>query len=247
MQKIYAVGDIHGDYDKLLAIHQRITRDHGDVAKARVIHLGDLVDRRFKSCETIQYLLDAKEAGYPWITLLGNHDRLFLRFLQDINWKDPILRPDYHWLIDNMGGRTTLGSYGVNAPEGRPIEELQAEAREKVPDSHRAYLADLALYHLENDILFVHAGIRPGVALKDQAEDDLIWIRKPFHDYTDPHPHLIIHGHTVIKQVTHYGNRINIDTGCAYGHDLSVIVIEEGQVWVLDEDGRRALPPLAGT
>ena len=78
------------------------------------------------------------------------------------------------------------------------------------------------------------------------TEDDLIWIRQAFHDYMEPFEALIIHGHTVIDAVTHYGNRINIDTGAAYGHDLSAIVIEGGQVWILDPEGRRALPNPAG-
>jgi len=241
VQKLYAVGDIHGDFDKLLAVHALIKQDHGPDSAARIIHVGDLVDRRFKSRQTVQYLLDGQTAGKPWVTLLGNHDRLFLKFLQDTRWKDPVLRPDYFWLHDNMGGRTTLESYGVDVADWRDAADLQAQAIEKVPPEHLQFIAQLPVFHFEAGILFVHAGIRPGVPLEKQSEDDLIWIRGPFHDYTEPHDHLIIHGHTPIDAVTHYGNRINIDTGCAYGRDLSAIVIEDGKIWVLAEGGREAL------
>jgi len=79
--------------------------------------------------------------------------------------------------------------------------------------------------------------------LENQTEDDLLWIRQDFLDAPEMHPKIIIHGHTVADEVTHYGNRINIDTGAAYGEKLSTIVIEGPDVWVLDGSERRPLRP----
>ena len=245
---VYAVGDIHGRLSRLTGIHDRIARDcqiTGDLT-APIIHVGDLVDRGPDSRGVIAYLLDGINAGKNWTVLKGNHDRLFHKFLDDPTWRDPILRAEYTWLHPNMGGWTTLNSYGVDTDTACPMAELNARAVAAVPQSHRDFLNDLPLSHMAGGVLFVHAGLRPGVALADQTEDDLLWIRADFHNAMDSFGPLVVHGHTVIDAVTHYGNRINIDTGAAYGHDLSAIVIEDGQVWVLDPDGRRALPNPAG-
>jgi len=242
--RVYAVGDIHGQLDKLLDIHDRIGRDQSEVGDtgAPVIHVGDLVDRGPNSKGVIDHLIAGIIRGENWIVLKGNHDRLFHRFLENPDWRDPVLRPDYTWLHRNMGGWTTLNSYGIKTDTDLPLAELQMQALAKVPEAHRRFLIELPLYHQWGNLLFVHAGIRPRVPLAQQTEDDLIWIRHAFHDYMEPHGPLIIHGHTVIDRVTHYGNRINIDTGAAYGQALSAIVIEDGAVWVLDPDGRRPLP-----
>ena len=246
--RIYAVGDIHGHLTRLQDIHQRIATDqaqHGDNDEP-VINVGDLVDRGPDSKGVIDHLINGIANGENWTVLKGNHDRLLQKFVEDIDWCDQVLRPDYTWLHPRMGGWTTLNSYGVEGPPDMPLPRLQALVRQNLPQAHHRFLADMPLYHQTDKVLFVHAGIRPGIPLADQTEDDLIWIRQAFHYYMEPFEALIIHGHTVIDAVTHYGNRINIDTGAAYGHDLSAIVIEGGQVWILDPEGRRALPNPAG-
>ena len=84
------------------------------------------------------------------------------------------------------------------------------------------------------DYLFVHAGIRPGIALKDQEEDDLLWIRDEFLDWKEDFGGLIVvHGHTVFEGkpgIT--GNRIGIDTGAYYTGQLTAVGLEQGEGWV---------------
>ncbi|MEX0310553.1 MAG: serine/threonine protein phosphatase, partial [Tateyamaria sp.] len=87
------------------------------------------------------------------------------------------------------------------------------------------------------------AGIRPGIPLAKQTEEDMLWIRQEFHDSTAVHPKLIIHGHTPVKVATHYGNRVNLDTAAGYGQPLTAAVFEHGQVWVLTDKGRVPLTP----
>ena len=79
--------------------------------------------------------------------------------------------------------------------------------------------------------------------MPDQAETDLVWIRKGFLEVTTPHEALVVHGHTAIDTPTHYGNRVNIDSSAAYGGPLSAIVIEDGRVFHLERDGRHRLMP----
>lgn len=244
-QTIYAIGDIHGDLAQLLEAHHRIEVDRQarSITDYKVVHVGDLVDRRPDSKGVLDHLIAGRKRREPWVVLKGNHDRLFEWFLEDATRKDPVLRPDYTWLHPRMGGRDTLGSYGVVVNDGYDLEALHQEAVSAVPQSHRDYLAGLSLSFETEHFFFVHAGIRPGVPLSEQTEDDLLWIRHDFLDATDQHPKIIVHGHTPVDDVTHYGNHINIDTGAAYGKKLSTIVIEGQDVWLLEGSERVPLRP----
>jgi len=239
----YAIGDIHGHPDKLRALHALIAADRtacGD-SDAPVVHVGDLVDRGPDSRGVIDYLIGGHTAGQPWVTLKGNHDRMFLGFLTDPDYHDPRLRPDLYWTHPRLGGDTTLASYGVAGAGARLLHDLHAEAVAQVPAAHGAFIAGLPTYFLRGDCLFVHAGVRPGVDLHDQSEDDLLWIRSGFIDNTDDHGALVVHGHSPVDAVTNYGNRINIDTGAGYGRPMSAVVIEGRKVWRLTDGGRVAI------
>ncbi|MDP3960419.1 MAG: serine/threonine protein phosphatase, partial [Pseudorhodobacter sp.] len=106
------------------------------------------------------------------------------------------------------------------------------------------FLEALPTSYRRGTSIFVHAGIRPGIALEAQTETDLIWIREPF--LTDPRDHgaLIVHGHTALDAATHYGNRLNLDSGAAYGGPLSAVVIEGSAVFLLTAAGRVPLRAL---
>lgn len=241
----YAIGDIHGHLDLLLAAHARIAHDRdrtGD-AEAPVIHLGDLVDRGPQSRQVIQHLMAGQAQGAPWIVLKGNHDRMFASFLHDAEARDPGLRADVGWLHPRLGGGATLASYGLHAPADRPTAKVHAEALAAVPQAHRDWIEALPTHHLRGAALFVHAGIRPGVELRAQTETDLVWIREPFLSDPCDHGVLVVHGHTALDAPRHYGNRLNLDSGAAYGGPLSAVVIEDGMVFHLTEAGREPLLP----
>lgn len=235
---LYAVGDIHGDLDQLKTAHARIVADAAG-RDYTVIHIGDLVDRRPHSKGVIDYLIAGQAAGQPWVVLRGNHDRMFAIFLQDPFAADPMLRPDYTWLHPRLGGRTTLESYGVTYQDDKPLQQLHAETIAAVPQAHVDYLSGLPNVWQNDRYFFCHAGVKPGVALDQQVEDDLIWIRQPFHLSREPYAKVIVHGHTPVDEVVHYGNRINIDTGAAYGKKLSTIVLDGAQVQQLTQTGRQ--------
>jgi len=235
----YAIGDIHGHLDKLKAVHRWIDADKartGD-SDAPVVHLGDLVDRGPDVPGVLDYLGAGLRAGAPWVLIKGNHDRMMWHFLQDPAQPDP-LRRDLSWLQPEIGGRQTLAGYGIDIDADRPIDAIHAEARATVPVDHLDLLASLRTTFSRNGVYFCHAGIRPGVPLDQQAEDDLVWIRAEFHDDPRDHGALIVHGHTPVKDVTNYGNRVNIDTGAAYGGPLSAVVFEDGNVWQVTQSGR---------
>lgn len=237
---VYAIGDIHGQLELLQNAHRLIEADGG--ADARIVHIGDLIDRGPDSRGVVDYLMNGQARGRNWIVLRGNHDRFLPRFLADADWTDPGMARKVVWTDHpGLGAATTLASYGVDVDQ--PREALQQAARRAVPAEHAEYLAGLPLWHLQNGLLFVHAGIRPGIDLQAQDEQDLVWIRQGFLDSDADHGALVVHGHTAIDQATHYGNRLNIDSGAAYGGPLSAVRLDQGGAWLLGEDGGHRLRP----
>ncbi len=240
---IYAIGDIHGHLELLKSAHHRIHADMTLHGHARIVHLGDLVDRGPDCQGVVEYLMQGGAAGRDWVVLKGNHDRLFTSFLTDPNWHDPGLRAEHSWLHPKLGGAATLASYGVRSPADRPVAKVHADAVAAVPADHRRFLESCPTSLACEDAIFVHAGIRPGIPLANQAEQDLVWIRREFLDDTRDHGTLVVHGHTAIDKATHYGNRLNMDSSAAYGGPLSAAVIEGRRAFLLTDAGRVPLLP----
>ncbi|MCC5972893.1 MAG: serine/threonine protein phosphatase [Rubellimicrobium sp.] len=229
MTRVYAIGDIHGHLDKLARAHALIAADRhrtGD-ADAPVVHLGDLVDRGPESAEVIDYLVTGPVRPGTWITIRGNHDHLFRLFLADPAARDPVLRPDLTWLDPRIGGVATLESYGIHEPASRKTADLQAEALARIPAAHLAFLDGARSFVAMEGVFLAHAGIRPGTPLARQDPTDLMWILLHFLQVTGDHGALIVHGHTPEGEVPrHFGNRLSVDTGAAYGGPLSAVVIK---------------------
>ena len=108
--RVYAIGDIHGQIGMLHAAHERIAADRrrtGDT-KAPVVHLGDLTDRGPDSKGVIQFIIDGIDRGEPWLTVKGNHDRMFAGYLNDPTYHDPRLTAKLDWLHPRLGGIETV-------------------------------------------------------------------------------------------------------------------------------------------
>ena len=238
---IYAIGDIHGHLGLLQVAHDLIADDMAKHGAGPVIHVGDLVDRGPDSRGVVDYLMQGQARGQDWTVLKGNLDRMFARFLHDPFEPEPGLRADLGWLHPKLGGPSTLASYGVEKAADRPVARVHAEALDAVPQAHLDYLNGLPVLHRLGETAFVHAGIRPGVALDQQTETDLIWIREPFLSEPASFGPLIVHGHTAIDHATQYGNRLNLDSGAAYGGPLSAVVIEGREAALLTPTGRKKL------
>lgn len=239
---IYAIGDSHGHLDQLIEQIALIKADGGK--DAQIVFLGDYVDRGPDSRGVIEYLAQGLAAGRNWICLKGNHDRMFEWFMEDTPRHDPHLLVGYHWLHARLGGVATLNSYGIEVPERIRLEDLHVMARAAVPATHIAFLRHLKPFYKTEKHLFVHAGIRPGVALADQSENDLVWIRDGFLDFEGAHPWMVVHGHTALDHPAHFGNRIDLDGGAAYGRPLRSAVFEGETGWLLSAAGREPIPAM---
>ncbi len=237
---IYAIGDTHGHLELLKAAHDRINADrvaHGG-ADAPVVHIGDVCDRGPETKGVIQFLLDGIARGEDWVVLRGNHDQLFIDFLDGGDGTNPRLGNSITWQHHQMGGKATLASYGAKKSLLESEEKFRRRARKAVPEAHATFLRGLPHWYKAEGMIFVHAGIRPGFPLEAQDEDDLMWIRDDFLWHFGDHEALIVHGHTPVEDPIHYGNRVNIDTGAGWGNPLIPVVFERGECYALRNDGR---------
>jgi serine/threonine protein phosphatase 1 len=228
--RAYGIGDVHGRLDLLRDLLARIARDDSGrpPAKTFIVMLGDLIDRGPDSKGVIDYLLAHAEGPARMVFIKGNHEELFLRVLDG----DEEVVND--WLT--YGGYECAESYGVsqgstlNSTPGEIIERLRAS----VPPSHRKFLADMADTFRFGDYLFVHAGIRPGVPVDEQAGKDLRWIREGFLDDRTDHGLVVIHGHTIVDGPEEHVNRIALDTGAYKNGVLTAIGLEGSRRWFVE-------------
>jgi diadenosine tetraphosphatase ApaH/serine/threonine PP2A family protein phosphatase len=221
--RVYAVGDIHGRVDLLRALHRLIQEDavRRQAARNVVVYLGDYIDRGGESPAVIDLLLDQPLRGFERVHLKGNHEDSLLRFLDDASI-------GVAWLL--YGGAQTLQSYGVAPPRAIGASEdmvrAQSELKQKLPKRHRQFMAGLELIHAEGDYLFAHAGVRPGVPLDQQLEQDLLWIRDEFLLSDAEFGKIVVHGHTITLRPDVQPNRIGIDTGAFASGTLTCLVLE---------------------
>ena len=96
-----------------------------------------------------------------------------------------------------------------------------------------AFLRSLALYHVEGDYLFVHAGIRPGRPIDKQEAQDLMWIREDFLASNADHGCCVVHGHSISPEPVVRRNRIGIDTGAFYTGRLTGLVLDGAEHRIL--------------
>ena len=220
--RVYVVGDVHGRFDLLTDLTEKIRADMVDnpPGKSVEIYLGDYVDRGPDARSVIEWLRSETGVCDERICLKGNHEDIFLQFVSDPGiaeyWRD-------------LGGFETLYSYGVQPPVARTGEAMLAsheQLMQVLPAEDLQFLQSLTLYASFGDYLFVHAGLRPRVPLDKQAEEDLIWIRDPFltsgHDFGQ----IVVHGHTPVDAPEIRGNRINVDTGAFLTGCLTCLVLE---------------------
>lgn len=223
-QLLYAVGDIHGRRDLMRSLLQLIEEDahvRSRAARRTLVFLGDYLDRGPDSRGVVADLLAHPLQGFDTHFLKGNHEAILLDFLADPFRLD-------HWLMN--GGRATMDSYGVDtralAEAGARPETWRQAFAAVLPEAHLRFLRTLKLSVTFGDYLFVHAGVRPGVPLAAQSEDDLVWIRRPFLDHTGSFGKVVVHGHTPEALPVIRPNRIGIDTGAVFSDRLTALRLE---------------------
>ncbi len=224
-QRVYAIGDIHGERDLATRMIERIEKDidsSGRGLSCRIIALGDYVDRGPQSAAVIDLLAGLRADDRRSVSWLkGNHEEMLLSFLGEPETFGP------GWL--DFGGLATLRSYheAVGAPAvGRRFGELRDALVDRLPLAHLDFLHRLEISTTVGDYFFCHAGARPGVPLAQQSERDLLWIRQHPADDDPAFDKVVVHGHTPVAAPEFRRHRVNIDTGAFFTGILSCLVIE---------------------
>ena len=219
----YAIADIHGRLDLLDQLLDLIEADAAARGRpAKIVFTGDYLDRGAESFGVVERLMAGpRRPGDVFVCLRGNHDDLFV---QAVRVGEGL--PAWAWELH----RHTIKSYGF---------DVEAPHHSSGALRHHAdFLAGLPLTHDDGMYLFVHAGIRPGVALEAQIEHDLLWIREEFLTHPHPLPRRVVHGHTIMGDtpVTTV-NRISLDTGAYKSGILTAAVLDGETVSFLQAKG----------
>ncbi len=202
MPDIYAVGDIHGCLYALEALLEKIPIRWGE---DYLIFLGDYIDRGPDPRRVLETLMDLKET-YPGkiIPLMGNHEWMFLRYLEGIDREIYLMN----------GGDVTLAQF----MKGGVFE---------VPAEYVSFLQGLPLFWETERFIFVHAGLKPGKPPSKQKPEDLLFIRGEFIYSDYDWGKRVIFAHTPFPHPFLAPNKIGIDTGCVYGGELTALVLPE--------------------
>ncbi len=218
-ERIYAIGDIHGCLDKLLALHRTIRADLAayPIARPLVVHLGDYIDRGPDSAGVVRALMGMKDL--PVINLMGNHEDTAIAALGG----EGAACAD--WLA--YGGDAALRSWGLD-PEG-PRDAW------RLPAAELAWMRGLPVHHRAGGYIFVHAGLRPNIAWEHQAREDKLRIRRPFLDSDANFGGMVVHGHTPTRgrAPERHRNRVALDTGAVFGGPLTCGVFEGEKLYFL--------------
>jgi len=197
----YIVGDIHGEYCKLLKMMELIEENISNDDK--IIFLGDYIDRGEDSYNVIEHLTEIS-VKYNSCFLKGNHEDMFLNYYTTGRGYELYLR---------NGGMATILSYTRESGEMN------------LPEKHKKFFNSLKLFYEGEDFIAVHAGLNPYAGGPDkQKKDDMLWIREDFFLADFRWDKTIIFGHTPTPLLNnsdrvYYDDRrniIGIDTGAMY-------------------------------
>lgn len=206
--KIVAVGDLHGHFDQLLDLYDKLINEHNiDPDRDTFVFLGDYVDGGDQTKEVLDKLRAWKEIYPHWHFLYGNHEDLLLDALSD---NHPIYGDYYLWW--NQGGKETLESFKRWEPDAYQRAIMQPE--NLLTKSYRKFLRDLEIFWETEDYFFVHGGLFPDTTIEEHKKRLLldleessigegsmkyamIWMREPFISSKYDWGKKIIFGHTI--------------------------------------------------
>ncbi len=196
MNRIFAIGDIHGCND---AFQQMLFAEIKINKQDEIYCIGDYIDRGPDSKDVIDTIISLKEQGYQIHTLRGNHEQMMM---------DAELSMENFQRWYNNGGNTTLESFDV-------------DKYSTMPQKYKEFFENTRYYFSTNDYIFVHAGLNFEKDDIFEDKDAMLWTRDFAPQQNILGNKLMIHGHT--PQSLQYilsqkGNCLNIDAGCVYNN-----------------------------
>jgi serine/threonine protein phosphatase 1 len=201
---IWAISDIHGCYDELKKLLEKIKFKDRDT----LYLLGDYVDRGPKSKQVLDFAMSKHNVH----CLIGNHDYLMVRAYYDASFVPAFMQ---------KGGRATLDSFKVDDIKDVPIVYIK-------------WLENLPHYYKVDRDVLTHAGVdtTQNKPLKHEgAKEFMMENRNPLVPYNKKR---IIHGHRPQKfddiKENKDGKIVCIDGGCARGGKLVAFNVNSNKI-----------------
>jgi serine/threonine protein phosphatase 1 len=199
--KIIAIGDIHGEYSKLMNLFEKLDISKNDT----IVFLGDYIDRGQDSKKVIDFIISLKDQ-YNVITLKGNHEQFAIETKESIFKGIGNTKIMDSWFLN--GGLATLLSYDQESTKLKYYNKVIYDMFEL----HADFFNNLRLTYETDTHIFVHGYLSSELDVQDQEEMFCLWGR-----YHDIFPHksekVVVCGHTIHNEVKNDGYKICIDTG----------------------------------
>lgn len=200
---IYAIGDIHGQYDILIRLYDKIIEDikFKQDDENKIIFLGDYIDRGKQNRKVLDFLVSRQNSReIEHVFLWGNHEQIFIEAMLN-----PLNQNAVGMWVGNGGlnfmhetGNVEFDYFHQTFPWGPYI---------------RWFAKNLQTYHETGDYIFVHGGL--DIRQPDMNKQDLnyvTWARHTQTDWYKTYHKWVIHGHTPNDNAVIDKNRINVDT-----------------------------------
>ena len=210
---VLVVGDVHGCLLELQHLHQVAVEANDNQPFEYVILVGDLVNKGPHSVGVVQFVQEQDR----WLAVRGNHDNAALIGALSEERRGADSR--YAWVAD------------LTDQDVAWLVDLPYTIR--IPSSYWKH------QELDHDVLVVHAGLVPGVGLKDQTFDSRVTIRqvspsssgrRPLWGELWKGPEHIIFGHDAKSGLQQLDFATGLDTGCCYGKQLTGILLPQRQL-----------------
>lgn len=162
-RRIFALGDIHGRFDRLSSVFNKI---QFDAEQDFLILLGDYIDRGNENLHCLQWAMQMSKFKNV-VVLRGNHEQMMLFYYLLGTFESTIWLP-------NGGNRTKaeIDEWCKNNPD--------------FLKKALVFINERPLYHKMTingkEYIFVHAGLKPNLPLEKQTDESLLWIREEFYN-----------------------------------------------------------------
>jgi serine/threonine protein phosphatase 1 len=214
--KIFAIGDIHGCLQKLVALLARIPLDKD---ADTLVFLGDYINRGPDSRQVLDTLVEVKASYGHVVFLMGNHEQALLEYAATGDVETlPMLRA--------MGVEATLASYSASM---RQLRDLAC-----FPPAHRDFLYSLQFSYRVGKYFFTHADMDEeklilaksgpdALAAQRAVEAGLLASRRLGQENVSSDGYTVVFGHLPFETPLVMADRIGIDTGAVYGNILTAV------------------------
>lgn len=223
LAKYFVVGDLHGELDALLHL-----LDKWNPEEEQLLFLGDLCSRGANSLAIIQMVMLLVKEGKA-ICLRGNHETMLDEFL----YEHTIYKS---YMSDYVGGMETLKSFvydllnrGYKESELSELDNLIRVINEVYKEEIN-FLMNLPYCHIDEDYLFVHAGIdNESTKINQIPLKAVIWGNELFYKEEHSLDKTVVFGHMPTQNLKRNGavfispckKKIGIDGGIFFNSDTA--------------------------